>query len=93
MANIGASCEKVAVTQTQVSEQLGILEDSIEALNQSVDRINNKVADTLRQEPPIGVNAKEPNALVPLAERIRKASNKIRNITDAINSISDRCEL
>jgi hypothetical protein len=95
MANMGGQCEAktLAPKQTQVQEQLSILDDVIEMLSQSVDRINNKVADVLKQEPPCGTVNKEPESMVPLAQRIRSASNRIKNITESINSISDRCEL
>lgn len=92
MANLGGSCEKLTVKQTQVSEQLGILDEAIEMLSQSVDRMNNRVADVLKQEPP-GTVSNEPESIVPLAQRIRDASSRIKNIAESINSISDRCEL
>jgi predicted RNase H-like nuclease (RuvC/YqgF family) len=93
MANLGGSCEKLTVKQTQVSEQLGILDEAIEMLSQSVDRMNNRVADVLKQEPPCGTVSNEPESIVPLAQRIRGASSRIKNIAESINSISDRCEL
>ena len=95
MANMGGQCEAktLAQKQTQVQTQLGILDEVIETLSQSVDRLNNKVADALTQEPPCGTVNKEPESIVPLAQRISGASNRIKNIAESINSISDRCEL
>lgn len=79
--------------QSQVSEQMGGLEDGIGDLSESIKRLENKLEGVLVSPPPTEEEGKDQVALTPLAEKLRGFRMRVTNIDSSVNDIIKRLEL
>ena len=94
MGNLAGSCKQAPATKLpQVIEQLARLEDAVGRLITVATELEGKTTGVTRQEPSKTAEGKVAGTLVPVAESIRTAVDRIEAATDHIVDLIRRCEL
>ena len=90
---MGAINNPSAGRQSQVNEQLAVLEEQAKRYDELVSKANERLCSVIRLEPPTGLtNEKEPVNLVPLAQRIKTLTSEINKTSTRLESLIDRTE-
>lgn len=82
--------------QGQVPEELDRLNEDIMGLASALDELEVKLRPVARQPEPTEKGASDSKVditLVPVADRLREYSRKIRSMHDYVNDLTKRCEL
>ena len=79
--------------QAQVSEQMAMLEESIDGISNSVGNLEGRLEQILTNPTPTEEVAKEQNELVPLANSLCSFRAKIKSIDKRVTNIMGRLEL
>ena len=85
-----------AIKVPQVESEFGRMDSDIVRLEATVERLGAMLASVLRGAPPQNLNtanAKITEALVPRAEQVRKFRDRIAQVSNQIDSITERLEV
>jgi hypothetical protein len=91
--NKGVYCEEAVRKVGQVEAEVGYTVNSLDCLGNAISRLEDRLFQVLRCQPPqTGEEAKE-DMLVPLAESARRNRHNIESIHSQVENILSRLEL